>query len=234
MLVPGGSVKIATRRSAGNRRRRFDVGAHETRPCAGSPTASASARCSSARRPFWRAPPLLPAPPVSSAANVVRALLAENWHVRALVRGRADSLDGLPLDRVAGDLFTPSLADAMRGCDAVFHLAAHYSLWHRDRADLETDQRPQARAVFWRPLARRAFRAWCTPVRSRRSACAATAARPTKPYQSPPAALVGAYKRSKYFAEAEARAAVAAGQDVRDREPDHAGRSVGCEAHADR
>ncbi|MEO7039412.1 MAG: NAD-dependent epimerase/dehydratase family protein, partial [Candidatus Elarobacter sp.] len=66
-------------------------------------------------------------------ANLVRVLLQRGWRVRALVRGAAPSLDGLAVDLVRGDLFAPTLAEAMRGCDALFHLAATYSLWKRDR-----------------------------------------------------------------------------------------------------
>ena len=146
-------------------------------------------------------------------ANVVRALLAEDWQVRALVRGRADSLDGLPIERVAGDLFSPGLADAMAGCDAVFHLAAHYSLWRRDRTELERTNVVGTRSVL------AAARAARVPRVVHTSSVAAIGVRSDgrpadETYQSPPAALVGAYKRSKYFAEAEARAAVAAGLDV--------------------
>jgi dihydroflavonol-4-reductase len=69
-------------------------------------------------------------------ANLVRALLARDWSVRALVRGASPSLDGLKIDLVRGDLFVPGLSDAMRGSDAVFHVAATYSLWQRDRAEV--------------------------------------------------------------------------------------------------
>jgi dihydroflavonol-4-reductase len=64
-------------------------------------------------------------------ANLVRALLERGWTVRALVRAAAPSLDGLDVQLVRGDLFVPELMDAMRGSDAVFHVAAMYSLWRR-------------------------------------------------------------------------------------------------------
>ena len=69
-------------------------------------------------------------------ANLVRALLARDFTVRALIRGAAPSLEGLAIERVAGDLFSPTLSDAMKGCDVVFHVAAFYSLWHRDRNEV--------------------------------------------------------------------------------------------------
>lgn len=70
-------------------------------------------------------------------AAVVRRLLAAGHTVRVLVRAGSNrrNLEGLPLDVVAGDLQQPaSLAAALRGCDAVFHVAADYRLWVRDRA----------------------------------------------------------------------------------------------------
>jgi dihydroflavonol-4-reductase len=72
-------------------------------------------------------------------ANLVRALLDRGWKVRALARPDSDrgNLEGLDVEIVDGDLFSPALADAMRGVDAVFHVAAHYSLWRRDAASLE-------------------------------------------------------------------------------------------------
>jgi dihydroflavonol-4-reductase len=146
-------------------------------------------------------------------ANVVRALLAEGWTVRALVRGDALSLEGLPIERVAGDLFAPSLADAMTGCDALFHLAACYSLWHRDREEVARTNVVGTRNVF--AAARRAG----VPRAVHTSSVAAIGVRSDgtpadETHQSSRDALVGAYKRSKYDAELEARAAIAAGLDV--------------------
>jgi dihydroflavonol-4-reductase len=146
-------------------------------------------------------------------ANLVRALLARGWRVRALVRGEAPSIAGLDVELVRGDLFTPDLADAMRGSDALFHLAAAYSLWRRDRAELTRTNVEGTRAVL------AAAREAGVPRTVHTSSVAAIGVRADgvpadETYQSPPERLIGAYKRSKYFAEAEARAAFAAGQDV--------------------
>jgi dihydroflavonol-4-reductase len=146
-------------------------------------------------------------------ANLVRALLAEGWTVRALIRSTAPSLDGLDIERVAGDLFLPHLADAMTGCDAIFHVAAKYSLWRRDRAELERVNVDGTRAVL------AAARSAGVPRVVHTSSVAAIGVRADgrpadESYQSPPGALIGAYKRSKYFGEQEALRAVAAGQDV--------------------
>jgi dihydroflavonol-4-reductase len=61
---------------------------------------------------------------------VVRRLLEAGHQVKALVRPGADTqqLDGLPVERITGDLGNPvSLQQGMAGCDWVFHVAALYS-----------------------------------------------------------------------------------------------------------
>jgi len=63
--------------------------------------------------------------------NLVRELLTDGWQVRTLVRPGADqqNLMGLPVEAVTGDLANQqALAEQIMGCDAVFHVAAHYSL----------------------------------------------------------------------------------------------------------
>lgn len=62
-------------------------------------------------------------------ANLVRALLAAGRPVRCLVRKDARALDGLPVERVPGDILEAgSLGPACAGADVVFHLAAVISL----------------------------------------------------------------------------------------------------------
>ncbi len=63
---------------------------------------------------------------------VVKRLLEAGHGVKALVRPSADTrqLDGLPVQRVMGDLLDrDSLCRGMAGCDWVFHVAALYSYW---------------------------------------------------------------------------------------------------------
>jgi dihydroflavonol-4-reductase len=146
-------------------------------------------------------------------ANLVLALLARDWSVRTLVRGAAPSLDGLDVSRVTGDLFVPGLSDAMRGSDAVFHVAALYSLWRRDRAEVMRANVEGTRLVLG--AARRAG----VPRVVHTSSVAAIGVRKdgepaNEAYQSKPEDLIGAYKRSKYEAEVEVQRAVAGGQDV--------------------
>ena len=112
-----------------------------------------------------------------------------------------------------GDLFAPVLADAMRGCDALFHVAATYSLWRRDRDAVLRANVDGTRSVL------AAARAAGVPRTVHTSSVAAIGARDggvpaDETYQSPPGRLIGAYKRSKYLAEREVRQAVERGQDV--------------------
>jgi dihydroflavonol-4-reductase len=63
---------------------------------------------------------------------VIRRLLAAGHEVRALVRPAANArmLEGLPVERVSGDLGDVSvLQAAMTGCGWVFHVAALYAYW---------------------------------------------------------------------------------------------------------
>ncbi|HTJ46362.1 MAG TPA: SDR family oxidoreductase [Kofleriaceae bacterium] len=66
---------------------------------------------------------------------VVRRLLARGRAVRAFVEPGAPTanLDGLDVELVTGDVLDrASVGRAMTGCDAVYHLAAIYSLWLPD------------------------------------------------------------------------------------------------------
>ncbi|MEA2720269.1 MAG: dihydroflavonol-4-reductase, partial [Candidatus Eremiobacteraeota bacterium] len=140
-------------------------------------------------------------------------LLERGWRVRALVRGEAPSLAGLDVETVRGDLFAAGLAGAMRGSDALFHVAATYSLWRRDRSAMMRANVEGTRSIL------AAARAAGVPRTVHTSSVAAIgvradAAPADETHQSPPGRLIGAYKRSKYLAEAEARAAFSAGQDV--------------------
>jgi len=72
-------------------------------------------------------------------AAVARALLAEGYEVRALVRANSDrsNLEGLRVVAVTGDLTdVPSLREASRGCRALFHVAADYRLGTREPGEL--------------------------------------------------------------------------------------------------
>ncbi|MGC8878093.1 MAG: SDR family oxidoreductase [Anaerolineae bacterium] len=70
-------------------------------------------------------------------ANLARTLVERGEHVRILCRStsRLDALEGLPVQRVVGDILDPdSLCAAMQGCALVFHVAAVAQYW-RNHAD---------------------------------------------------------------------------------------------------
>jgi dihydroflavonol-4-reductase len=73
-------------------------------------------------------------------AHLVRALLARDWRVRALVRqtSRRESLARLPVEFAIGDVLTPGrhLDMACADCDVVFHGAAHFAYAGVDSATL--------------------------------------------------------------------------------------------------
>ena len=61
-------------------------------------------------------------------SNIARALTAQGWGIRILddlSSGYRGNLDGLAVDFRHGDVRDPAaVADAVAGCDVVFHLAA--------------------------------------------------------------------------------------------------------------
>jgi dihydroflavonol-4-reductase len=66
-------------------------------------------------------------------ANVVRALLARGWSVRALVHDDATAIDGLPVEHVPGDVLKrDTLGPLFEGADLAFHLAGHITLDGRE------------------------------------------------------------------------------------------------------
>jgi dihydroflavonol-4-reductase len=67
--------------------------------------------------------------------NLVKALLARGYAVRALLRQESDPkmLRGLHIELAFGDLRDiPSLEHAVAGCDYLFHVAAVYTFWTPD------------------------------------------------------------------------------------------------------
>jgi dihydroflavonol-4-reductase len=70
---------------------------------------------------------------------VARVLAERGADLRFLVRASSDlrNLEGVPGERVTGDLLAPeSFRAALTGCEAVFHVAADYRLWVPDPAPM--------------------------------------------------------------------------------------------------
>lgn len=138
---------------------------------------------------------------------VVRRLLARGVDVRALARPGSDTrnLDGLDVDRAAGDVTDPdSLARACAGCEHLYHVAADYRLWVPDPARMHAVNVDGTRNVL-----RAAADAGCERV-VHTSSVATLGLRPGgEPADERTASglddMVGPYKRTKFLAEEEAR-----------------------------
>jgi dihydroflavonol-4-reductase len=147
-------------------------------------------------------------------ANLVRLLQSRGYQVRALVRPQADcrNLEGLELEIVTGDLNSPDLSQKMQGCRVLFHVAALYSLWQKDSSQLYQSNvlgtRNILAAARQAGIERTVYTSSVAAIGVKKGAIA------SESYQSPVEELIGAYKKSKYWAEREALNAVAQGQDI--------------------
>jgi dihydroflavonol-4-reductase len=148
-------------------------------------------------------------------ANLARRLLEKGYQVRALVRPQSDpkNLQGLDIDRIEGDLLSPDLTEQIRGCQVAFHVAAHYSLWQSDRQQLYDSNvlgtRNVLAALRDAGVKRTVYTSSVAAIGVKGNGASAD-----ETYQSPVENLVGDYKKSKYWAEQEAHAAVRNGQDI--------------------
>lgn len=148
-------------------------------------------------------------------ANLVRLLLQQGYSVRALVRphSRLDNLQGLDVELIKGELSDPELWRSLQGCQVLFHVAAHYSLWQGDRDLLYRDN-----VLGTRNILAAAHQAGVDRTVYTSSVAAIGVTGTHQPadetHQSPVEKLVGAYKQSKYWAEQEAVKAAQAGQGI--------------------
>ncbi len=148
-------------------------------------------------------------------ANIIRLLLEQNYTVKALVRPTSclDNLQNLDIEIVQGDLNNPELWQQMEGCQFLFHTAAHYSLWQKDKQLLYRDN-----IIGTRNVLKSAQKAGIERIVYTSSVAAIGVGKNgevvNETHQSPVGKLVGHYKKSKYFAEQEAMKAVNSGQDI--------------------
>ena len=148
--------------------------------------------------------------------HVARALAAEGADLRLLVRKSSNlaNLEGIAGDTHVGDLLQPeSLRAAVKGCDAVMHVAADYRLWIPDpktmyRANVDgtrhllkiAGEAGVKRVVYTSSVATMHFRTDGLVVNEDTPVSLAD--------------MVGHYKRSKFMGEQQAIAAAQAGQQV--------------------
>jgi dihydroflavonol-4-reductase len=149
-------------------------------------------------------------------SHVARLLIGSGDSVRALVRPTSDlrALEGLPVERVAGDLRdAASLDRAMSGVRRVFHVAADYRLWSR-----RPDEIYESNVTGTRNLLDAARRAGVERFVYTSTVATIAVSRPgALPNEDTRATLnemIGHYKRSKFLAEQEALAAAVDGLPV--------------------
>ncbi len=149
--------------------------------------------------------------------HVAHALAAAGADLRLLVRPASDlrNIEQLPaFEPLTGDLRHPeSLRTALRGCDALVHVAADYRLWVRDPADMYAVNVEGTRALLQlaqeEGVARTVYTSSVATMGFDRDG---TIVDETTPVSFD--AMVGHYKRSKYLAEQVALEAARAGQHV--------------------
>ena len=138
---------------------------------------------------------------------VVRALLEAGRKVRVLLRPSSDprNVEGLAVEKRSGSLTEPaSLAAALAGCGALYHVAADYRLWVRDPETMYASNVEGTRSLLEAALAAGVERVvYTSSVATLGWRTDGNIADETTP--SPLAALVGHYKRSKFLAEAVVR-----------------------------
>lgn len=138
---------------------------------------------------------------------VLRRLIRAGHTMRAMVRRDSDlrNLEGLAVDTVVANLTDPlSLHEGLRGCEALFHVAADYRLWVPDPARMYETNVTGTREIMIAAMKTGIQRIVYT------SSVATLGLTPdgTPAHEETPSTLndmIGHYKRSKYLAEAEVR-----------------------------
>ncbi|WP_427157323.1 hopanoid-associated sugar epimerase [Aliinostoc sp. HNIBRCY26] len=148
-------------------------------------------------------------------SHVVRLLLQQGYQVKALVRPNSNlgNLQGLDVEIVKGDLNHPELWQQMLGCKYLFHVAAHYSLWQKDR-DLLYLYNVEGTANVLNAAQKAGIERTVYTSSVAAIGVGASGEIVGETHQSPVEKLVGDYKKSKFLAEQVAVKAAANGQDV--------------------
>ena len=145
-------------------------------------------------------------------AAVARRLIAAGKPVRFLHRAGSDTrnIEGLPGARVVGDLGdAASLASAVAGCEAVYHVAADYRLWVPRSAEIYRINVEGSVALIRAAMAAGVRRiVYCSSV----AVLGINKDRSPSDEDTPVALadMIGHYKRSKFLAEEAVRRLVVA------------------------
>ncbi|MDP5017880.1 MAG: NAD-dependent epimerase/dehydratase family protein, partial [Dolichospermum sp.] len=123
------------------------------------------------------------------------------------------NLQGLAVDIVKSDLNNPNIWEQMQGCQYLFHVAAHYSLWQKDRELLYLHNVEGTRNILAAAekagIARTVYTSSVAAIGVGKSGEIVD-----ETHQSPVEKLVGDYKKSKFLAEQVAIEAAKKGQDI--------------------
>src|SRR5665213_3044704 len=149
-------------------------------------------------------------------SHVARAYAADGVELRLLTRAtsKLTAIEGFAAEVVVGDLRqAEALRTALRGCDALVHVAADYRLWVRDPKEMYATnvdgtrellriarEEGVAKVVYTSSVATMGFKTDGTIVDENTPVSIAD--------------MIGPYKRSKFMAEQEAISAARSGQHV--------------------
>lgn len=149
-------------------------------------------------------------------SHVARLLVARGERVRVLLRptSSTSAIEGLPVERVVGDLRDPrSLGRALEGVERVYHVAADYRLWARNPQEIY-----ESNVQGTHNLLEAAHRASVERLVYTSTVATIAVPRngelPNEATQTGFNEMIGHYKRSKFMAEREALAYAAAGLPV--------------------
>jgi dihydroflavonol-4-reductase len=144
-------------------------------------------------------------------AAVARVLIGQGHRLRALTRPHNDrrNLEGLALELVEGDLAKPeTYRNALKGCQALFHVAADYRIWVPDPAAMNRINVDGTHALMTAALEAGVERIiYTSSVATLGINKDGTPSDENTPVSF--ADMIGAYKQSKYLAEEEVRRLVA-------------------------
>jgi len=149
-------------------------------------------------------------------SHVARLLTERGESVRLLVRSSSSAglVEGLPAERVVGDLRDPaSLERAVAGVRTVYHVAADYRLWARDPREIYhsnvTGTKNLLDAARHAGVSRFVYTSTVATM-----AVPQPSGLPDESTATSLGQMIGWYKRSKWLAEQEAIRASAAGLSV--------------------
>jgi dihydroflavonol-4-reductase len=147
---------------------------------------------------------------------VAREYVAAGAELRLLARAtsKLTAIEGLAAEVVVGDLRQPeSLRTALRGCDALVHVAADYRLWVRDPKEMYAANvdgtRELLRIAREEGVGKVVYTSSVATMGFKTDGSIVDEGTPVSL-----ADMIGPYKRSKFMAEQEAIAAARAGQHV--------------------